>query len=308
MPVTPVEKIWMDGELVPWEDAKVHVLTHALHYGSGVFEGIRAYDTKRGTAVFRLDDHVRRLFRSAHIYQMEVPFSPDEITQGIKETVRVNGLDACYIRPLIFRGYGEMGLNPLLAPVNVSIAVWAWGAYLGEDGLENGVRVKISSWKRNDHNTLPPAAKATGQYINSSLAKVEALKGGYDEAIMLNIQGYVSDGSGENIFLVRDGVLYTPPLSAGCLDGITRESVIQIARDLGYEVREKELVRADLYTADEAFFTGTAAEVCPINEIDDRAVTANGRGPITKEIQQTFFAAARGDIDKYERWLAPVND
>jgi branched-chain amino acid aminotransferase len=306
MPVTPVEKIWMDGELVAWEDAKVHVLTHALHYGSGVFEGIRAYETKRGTAVFRLDDHVRRLFRSAHIYQMEVPFSPDEISDGIKQTVRVNGLASCYVRPLIYRGYGEMGLNPLLAPVNVSISVWSWGAYLGEEALEAGARAKISSWKRNDHNMLPPAAKATGQYINSSLAKVEALKGGYDEAIMLNVHGYITDGSGENVFVVKDGVVSTPPLSAGCLDGITRDSVITVARDLGYDVIERELVRADLYTADEAFFTGTAAEVCPISEIDDRAVAANGRGPITKEIQQSFFAAVRGEDPKYERWLSPV--
>ncbi|MFN2544933.1 MAG: branched-chain amino acid transaminase [Actinomycetota bacterium] len=308
MPVTPVEKIWMDGELVPWEDAKIHVLTHALHYGSGVFEGIRAYETKRGPAVFRLEDHVRRLFRSAHIYQIEVPFSPDEISAGIKDTVRANGLQSCYIRPLIFRGYGEMGLNPLLAPVNVSIAVWAWGAYLGEEALEGGARAKISSWKRNDHNILPPFAKATGQYINSGLAKVESIKGGYDEAIMLNIHGYVTDGSGENVFIVKDGVVFTPPLSAGCLDGITRDSVATVARDLGYEVIEKELVRADLYTADEAFFTGTAAEVCPIRDIDDRTVAANGRGPITKEIQQTFFGAARGEIAKYERWLTFVND
>jgi len=308
MPVTPVEKIWMDGELVAWEDAKIHVLTHALHYGTGVFEGVRAYETRRGPAVFRLEDHVRRLFRSAHIYQIEIPYAPDEISEAIKDTVRANGLRSCYIRPLVFRGYGEMGLNPLLAPVNVAIAVWAWGAYLGEEGLENGVRAKVSSWKRNDHNMLPPFAKATGQYINSGLAKVEALKGGYDEAIMLNVHGYVTDGSGENVFIVKDGALFTPPLSAGCLDGITRDSVITIARDLGYEVAERELVRADLYTADEAFFSGTAAEVCPIREIDDRAVGANGRGPITKEIQQTFFAAARGDIDKYERWLAPVND
>jgi branched-chain amino acid aminotransferase len=201
-----------------------------------------------------------------------------------------------------------MGLNPLLAPVSVSIAVWAWGAYLGEEGLENGVRVKVSSWKRNDHNILPPSAKATGQYINSGLAKVEALKGGYDEAVMLNLHGYVTDGSGENVFAVKDGVLSTPPLSAGCLDGITRESIITIARDLGYEVRERELVRADLYTADEAFFTGTAAEVCPIKEIDDRAVGAAGRGPITKEIQQTFFGAARGEIARYEGWLSVVDE
>jgi branched-chain amino acid aminotransferase len=297
MPLTPVEKIWMDGELVAWEDAKIHVLTHALHYGTGVFEGVRAYETKRGASVFRLEDHVRRLFRSAHIYQMEVPFTPDEIARAIKDTVAANGLSAC-----------EMGLNPLLAPVNVSIAVWAWGAYLGEEGLENGVRVKISSWKRNDHNILPPAAKATGQYINSALAKVEALEGGYDEAIMLNIHGYVTDGTGENVFVVKDGALFTPPLSAGCLDGITRDSVMTIARDLGYDVTEREVVRADLYTSDEAFFTGTAAEVCPIREVDDRRVGANGRGPITKEIQQTFCAAARGEIDKYQRWLSFVTE
>jgi len=308
VPVQPVEKIWMDGELVDWGDAHIHVLTHALHYGTGVFEGIRAYSTARGPAVFRLPDHVRRLFRSAHLYQMEVPYSPEAITEAILDTVRANGLEACYIRPVVYHGYGEMGLNPLFAPINVSIAVWEWESYLGDEAQERGATAKISSWKRLDHNILPPAAKSTGQYINSGLAKVEALKGGYDEAIMLNIQGYVTDGTGENVFVVKDGVLFTPPLSAGCLDGITRDSVITIARDLGYEVRERELVRTDLYTADEGFFTGTAAEVCPIREVDDRKLGANGRGPITKEIQQTFFGAARGEIDKYQRWLSPVNE
>jgi len=306
MPIQSVDKIWMDGQLVDWQDAKVHVLSHALHYGSGVFEGIRAYETKQGPAVFRLPDHIRRLFRSAHLYHMEIPFSDEELRQAVKDTIRANGLSSCYIRPLVFRGYGEMGLNPLAAPVNVTIAVWPWGAYLGEEALEAGVRAKISSWKRNDNNTLPPGAKATGQYINSSLAKMEAMKGGYDEAIMLNLEGHISDGSGENVFIVRDGVISTPPLSACCLEGYTRESVITIARDLGYTVLERELARMDLYTADEAFFTGTAAEVTPIREVDDREVGASGRGPITKELQETFFAAVGGGVEKYRSWLDPV--
>ena len=290
MPIQPVDKIWMDGKLVDWEDATVHVLTHALHYGSGVFEGVRAYHTKRGAAVFRLQDHIRRLFRSAHVYQMEIPFSQDELCQAVKDTVRENELESCYIRPLVYRGYGEMGLN------------------LGEESLETGVRAKVSSWKRSDHNILPPGAKATGQYINSGLAKVEALKAGYDEGIMLNMAGYVTDGPGENIFIVKDGVLYTPPFSAGCLDGITRDSIIAIAKEAGYTVIERNLSRFDLYTSDEAFYTGTAAEVVPIREIDDRGVGADGRGPITKELQQTFFAAAHGDLPEYDRWLAYVDE
>ena len=306
MPIQAVEKIWMDGELVPWGEAKVHVLSHALHYGSGVFEGIRCYETRRGAAVFRLPEHIRRLFRSAHIYHMDVPYSQEAVIEAVKETIRANGLSSCYIRPLVFRGYGEMGLNPLTTPVNVSIAVWPWGAYLGEEALEAGVRIKVSSWKRNDQNSLPPAAKATGQYINSILAKVEAIKGGYDEAIMLNIGGTVADGSGENVFAVRDGVITTPPISAGCLGGITRESVIEIARDLGYEVREEHLVRTDLYLADEVFFTGTAAEVTPVCEIDDRKVGEGHRGPVTKEIQGTFFAATKGELEKYGTWLTSV--
>jgi branched-chain amino acid aminotransferase len=308
VPIQPVAKIWMDGKLIDWEDATVHVLTHGLHYGSGVFEGIRAYETKQGPAVFRLPDHIRRLFRSAHVYQMEIPFSQEELVQAVRDTVRENGLTACYIRPLVYRGYGEMGLNPLPAPINVTVACWPWGLYLGEESIERGVRAKISSWKRSDHNILPPGAKATGQYINSGLAKVEALKAGYDECIFLNMAGYVTDGSGENIFAVKEGALFTPTLSAGCLDGITRDSVITIAHDLGYEVIERNLSRFDLYTADEAFFTGTAAEVAPIREVDDRPVGSGERGPITKELQEAFFAAVRGEIGQYRSWLAYVED
>jgi branched-chain amino acid aminotransferase len=306
MPITPVEKIWMDGELVDWADAKVHVLSHALHYGSGAFEGIRCYETKLGPAVWHLDEHLKRLFRSAKLYYMEIPFPLEVLAEAVKETIRANGLTACYVRPLVFRGYGEMGVNPLNAPVNVMIAVWPWGAYLGEDALERGVRVKISSWKRNDQNSLPSAAKATGQYINGVLAKVESLKAGYDEAIMLNQAGFITDGSGENVFAVRDGELFTPPISAGCLDGITRATVLEIAHELGYEVRERDLTRTDLYNADEAFFTGTAAEVTPIREVDDRAVGEGMRGPITKEIQGVFFSAVRGENARYSAFLAPI--
>jgi branched-chain amino acid aminotransferase len=286
VPISEVEKIWMDGELVDWADAKIHVLSHALHYGSGVFEGIRAYETPRGPAVWHLDEHLKRLYRSAKLYHLDIPFSADAITDGVKQLIRENGLKACYIRPLVIRGYGEMGVNPLYAPVNVIIAVWPWGAYLGEDALEQGVRIKISSWRRNGQNSLPSAAKATGQYINGVLAKVESLKAGYDEAIMLNEQGFITDGSGENVFIVRGGVLVTPFTQAGCLDGITRTSVMTIARDLGYEVREENLVRSDLYNADECFFTGTAAEITPIREIDDRVVGEGHRGPITKELRR----------------------
>ncbi|MGH2529900.1 MAG: branched-chain amino acid transaminase [Actinomycetota bacterium] len=306
MPITPVERIWMDGELVDWADAKVHVLSHAVHYGTGVFEGIRCYETKSGPAVWHLDEHIKRLFRSAKLYHLEVPYSAEALSEAVKDTIRANGLAACYVRPLVLRGYGEMGVNPLNAPVNVVVAVWPWGTYLGEQALEQGVRVKISSWRRNDQNSLPAAAKATGQYINGVLAKVESLQAGYDEAIMLNQQGFITDGSGENVFVVRHGVLYTPPISAGCLDGITRSTVMTLARDLGYEVREENLVRTDLYNADEAFFTGTAAEVTPIREVDDRTVGEGTRGPVTKEIQGTFFATTKGEIERYASWLTPV--
>jgi branched-chain amino acid aminotransferase len=308
MPITEVEKIWMDGELVDWRDAKIHVLSHALHYGSGVFEGIRAYETSRGAAVWHLDEHLKRLFRSAKLYHMDIPYSIDAITDAIRELIRANGLNACYVRPVVIRGYGEMGVNPLNAPINVFIAVWPWGAYLGEDALENGVSIKISSWRRNSQNALPSSAKATGQYINGVLAKMESVMAGYDEAVLLNDHGYITDGSGENVFIVRDRVVTTPPIQAGCLDGITRKSVITIARDLGYEVTEENLVRTDLYNADECFFTGTAAEITPVREVDNRAVGEGTRGPITKELQGAFFAATKGETEKYADWLTYVND
>ncbi len=307
MPITPVEKIWMDGELVDWDRAKVHVLAHALHYGSGIFEGIRAYETARGPAVWHLDEHLRRLARSAKLYHMDLPFSHEALVEGTREVIRANGLRSCYIRPLAFRGYGEMGVNPLNAEINVTIAVWPWGAYLGEGALEQGVRIKISSWRRNSQNALPSGAKASGQYINSVLAKVESLKAGYDEAIMLNEAGHVTDGSGENVFVVRDGVLVTPPTSAGCLDGITRTSVITLAREAGYTVKEENLVRTDLYNADECFFTGTAAELTPIREVDDRVVGEGYRGPVTKELQGAFFAATKGESETHTDWLTYVD-
>jgi branched-chain amino acid aminotransferase len=308
VPITEVETIWMDGELVPWHEAKVHVLSHALHYGSGVFEGIRAYETVRGAAVWHLDEHLKRLHRSAKLYHMDIPFALDALVRATKDVIRANELSACYIRPIVIRGYGEMGVNPLLAPVNVSIAVWPWGAYLGEEALEQGVRIKISSWRRNGQNSLPAAAKATGQYINSVLAKVESVKAGYDEAIMLNEAGFITDGSGENVFAVRDGMLFTPPTQAGCLDGITRHTVITLARDLGYDLREENLTRTDLYNADEVFFTGTAAELTPIREVDDRTVGEGRRGPVTKSLQDAFFAATKGDDPRYAGWLTYVND
>jgi branched-chain amino acid aminotransferase len=308
VPITEVDTIWMDGELVPWREATVHVLSHALHYGSGVFEGIRAYETSRGPAVWHLDEHLRRLFRSAKLYHMEVPFSHEALVQATKHVIAANGLQACYIRPLAFRGYGEMGVNPLQAPVNVTVAVWPWGAYLGEEALERGVRIKISSWRRNGQNSLPAAAKATGQYINSVLAKVESLKAGYDEAIMLNEAGQITDGSGENVFVVRDGIVTTPPIQAGCLDGITRSAVITLARDAGFDVREEHLTRTDLYNADECFFTGTAAELTPIREVDDRTVGEGHRGPVTKELQSAFFSATKGEDPAHAGWLTYVNE
>ena len=304
MPLAESKLIWMDGELVDWADAKVHILTHSLHYGCGVFEGIRAYATDRGPAVFRLTEHVERLFRSAKIYMIDIPFTPEQLIEACKETVRVNGLDACYVRPIVYLGYGEMGVNPLPAPVQVSIAVWPWGAYLGEEGLANGVRLKISSWQRHDPNSMPPAAKGTGMYINSSMAKIEAVKAGYDEAVMLSPQGYVSECSGENLFVVKRGKVVTPPTSAGALEGITRDSVMTIARDLGYEVEESHVLRSDLYTCEELFLTGTAAEVTPVRSVDDRDIPAPG--PITKAVQETFFGVVKGEVDRYKDWLEHV--
>lgn len=300
MPITPTKFIWMDGELVEWEKAQVHVLTHALHYGSGVFEGIRAYSTKKGPAIFRLTDHMARLQRSAKIYMMDLPYGVEQLAEAAKLVVRENDLETCYIRPIAFHGYGEIGLNTISAPVQMSIAAWPWGAYLGEEGFVKGVKTKISSWRRNDHNAIPPAAKATGQYLNSTLAKIEAVHSGYDEAIMLNAEGFVADATGENVFIVRDGVLLTPPLCSGPLAGITRESIMTIAADLGYGVEETNLVRTDLYTADEAFMVGTAAEVVPIRSVDERNL--GDAGPVSRKIQETFFAAAKGEVERYSDW------
>lgn len=307
MPLTETQKIWMDGQLVDWADAKVHILTHTIHYGSGAFEGIRAYSTSQGPAVFRLTDHILRLFNSAKIFMIDVPFTVEELVEATKETVRVNNVDECYIRPLVYLGYGEMGLNPLPCPVNVAIAVWPWGTYLGDEGISQGVRMKISSWQRHDPNAMPPAAKGTGMYVNSSMAKIEALKAGYDEAILLSPQGYVSECTGENIYIVKRGQIITPPSSAGALEGITRDSVMTIARDLGYDMVEGHILRSDLYTCEEAFLSGTAAEIVPIRSVDDRIVGATGDpGPITRKIQEMYFGVVRGQVDQYKDWLEYV--
>jgi branched-chain amino acid aminotransferase len=298
--LVPTPKIWMNGELVDWDKAQVHVLTHTLHYGTGVFEGIRAYETADGPAIFRLTEHIQRLFNSAKILGMEIPYTVDEIIQATKDTVRSTGLGSCYIRPIAYYGYGEMGLNTLPCTVDVAIACWPWGAYLGDDALTKGVRMKISSWTRLDHNMLPPAAKTVANYANSSLAKVEALKAGYDEAILLNAQGLVSECTGENLFVVRHGRIITPPLAAGALEGITQSSVSTIARDLGHEVAVSDIARSDLYVAEEIFCCGTAAEVSAINSVDDRAVPCPG--PITKAVAEVYGEAVRGKVAAYRHW------
>jgi branched-chain amino acid aminotransferase len=290
----------MNGQLVDWDDAKIHVLTHTLHYGTGVFEGIRAYPTAAGPAVFRLTDHIERLFRSAQIMGMEIPYTVDEVIAGAKATVASTGLPGCYVRPIAYYGYGEMGLNTLPCSVDVAIACWPWGAYLGDDAVEKGVRMKISSWTRHDHNTMPPASKTTGNYVNSSLAKVEALRAGYDEAIMLAPNGLVAECTGENIFAVRNGVIITPPLSAGALEGITQHTVMTIARDLGFDVRVDNLARSDLYIAEEIFVCGTAAEVSSVNSVDDRKVPCPG--PITRSIADIYARTVRGEEDRYKGW------
>ena len=300
MPITTTPKIWMNGKLVDWDKAQVHVLTHTLHYGTGVFEGIRAYETDKGPAVFRLTEHMQRLINSAKILGMPMPYSLAELVQGVKDTVASTGLPSCYIRPIAYYGYGEMGLNTLPCSVDVAIACWPWGAYLGDDAVEKGVRMKISSWTRHDHNTMPPAAKTVGNYVNSSLAKVEALKSGYDEAIMLAPNGLVAECTGENIFVVRNGVIITPPTSAGALEGITQNSVMTIARDLGYDIRVDNLARSDLYIADEIFACGTAAEVGSVRSVDERPIPCPG--PITKAIASTYAKAVRGQLPQYAHW------
>ncbi len=298
--------IWLNGELVAWEAAKVHVLTHGLHYGTGVFEGERAYETPAGPAIFRHLDHLERLFKSAELYYMPIPYTLEELRAATHELIAANELRECYIRPIAFRGYGQMGVYPLDAPVVVSIAVWPWGAYLGEDSKDNGVRAKISSWRRIPHDSLVPHAKATGQYLNSVLAKIEASKAGYEEAILLNAQGFVCEGSGENIYVIRDGKILTPPQTAGILDGITRKSVIQIARDLGYEVLERDIARAELILADEAFLSGTAAELVALREVDDHQIGDGRPGSITREIQSVFDDALHGRSARYADWLDVV--
>jgi branched-chain amino acid aminotransferase len=308
MPLTPTKKIWMDGKLVAWEKATTHVLSHTLHYGTGAFEGIRAYPNADGVAVFRLRDHMARLLRSCKILMIEVPYTLNELCEATVETIKANNLETgCYIRPLVFLGYGEMGINPLSSPVNVVIAAWPWGPYFGEHELEHGVRAKISSWTRHSPNAMPSASKTVGGYVNSSLAKVEALKAGYDEAIMLGADGRISECSGENLFIVSNGVLITPPPSeAGALRGVTQESAVRIANDLGYRVSFDPMVRTDLYLADEAFLTGTAAEIVPIHSVDDRVVGEGKPGPITKSIQATYFQAVRGELSQYESWLTRI--
>ena len=297
------EKIWMNGELVDWADAKVHVGVHGLHYGSGVFEGIRCYDTPKGPAVFRLGDHMQRLHNSARLLHMEIPFSVEELKSATNELVGVNGLPECYIRPIAFYGYGELGVSARGNPVETVIMSWPWGSYLGEEGLRMGIRGKVSSWQRVSPNIVPHVSKATGVYLNSMLAVTEANNAGYDEAILLTPEGTVADGSGENIFVVRDGVIYTPDLATGILPGITRDSVTQIAQDLGYTVVEKALIRSDLYLADEVFMCGTAAEVTPLRSIDDHEI---GVGDITRALQEAYLDTVRGKSQRWSQWLDPV--
>ena len=299
------EKIWMNGAFVKWDDARVHILTHTLHYGTGVFEGIRCYKADTGSAVFRLKEHVDRLFDSAHICFMEIPFTREVVSEAILETIRVNKIDACYIRPLAYMGYGAMGIFPKENPVQLSIAVWPWGSYLGEEGLKNGIRVKVSSFTRPNVNSTMVRSKTTANYANSLLAKREALKDGYDEAMLLDTDGYVAEGSGENVFMVRKGVIKTPPLTS-ILEGITRETIMQLAVERKMPLVEERFTRDELYVADEAFFTGTAAEITPIREVDNRMIGKGRPGPVTKELQSAFFDIVHGRSRKHARWLTPV--
>jgi branched-chain amino acid aminotransferase len=298
--VQETAKIWMNGELVDWADAKVHVGSHGLHYGSGVFEGIRCYETEKGPAVFRLTEHVKRLENSARLLQMDLPFSVEELRRACLELVQANELPECYLRPICFYGYGELGVAAQGNPIDCVIMSWPWGTYLGEEGLRKGIRAKISSWQRIGPNVIPHAAKATGIYLNSMLAVTEAMQAGYDEAILLTAEGFVADGSGENVFVVRDGTIKTPPLSMSILPGITRETVIEIAREVGYVVEETQVIRSDLTLADEVFMCGTAAEVTPVRSIDDVEI---GVGPVTLEIQKAYLDAVRGRDERYEHWL-----
>lgn len=296
----------MDGKLIPWDDAKIHILSHVIHYGTCVFEGIRCYKTKKGSAVFRLEEHTNRLFDSARIYRMNIPYTKEQMNQAILDTIRKNELDECYIRPLVYRGYGEMGVNPFPCPLNVCIATWRWGRYLGPEAIEKGVEVMVSTWNRMAPNTFPAMAKVGANYMNSQLIRMEAIKHGVTEGIGLDVFGYVCEGSGENIFVVKNGVIYTPPLGASILSGITRGSVIQIAKDFGYEIKEQLIPREFLYIADEVFFTGTAAEITPIRIIDKMQIGNGGRGPVTKKLQDEFFKTIAGEVKKRIKWLTFV--
>jgi branched-chain amino acid aminotransferase len=299
-----VDTIWMDGEFVDWEDAQVHVLTHGLHYGTGVFEGVRCYDTVDGPAIFRWEDHLQRLYDSGKPYDIEIPFEPEEITDATVELIQRQDLNSCYIRPIAFYGYEELGLNPSNCPVNVAIAVWPWGAYLGEEALEEGIDVGVSSWRKYASSQIPTNAKTTGPYVNSVLASLEAKSNGYVEAILLNKEGNVAEGPGENLFLVRDGEIFTSGLAESNLDGITRQTLITLAEDLGYTVHDQATVsRGELYTADELFFSGTAAEVTPIRSVDDNQIGDGTKGPVTDEIQQQFFDLVEGKLDQYDDWF-----
>jgi branched-chain amino acid aminotransferase len=306
MPINPTKYIWFNGELVPWEKATVHVMTHALHYGSSVFEGIRAYNTPKGPAVFRLAPHTRRLFDSARIYRMELPYTREQINEACKAVVRENGLKSAYLRPLVWRGYGELGVMPLKNPVEVMVAAIEWGAYLGAEALESGVDVAVSSWQRVAPNTLPAMAKAGGNYLSSQLIVMEAQRHGYAEGIALDVNGHLSEGSGENLFVIRDGAIFTPPLTAALLPGITRDTILTLAGELGYQVREQNLPREALYLADELFFTGTAAEVSPIRSVDGMTIGAGKRGPITTAIQKAFFGLFNGETEDKWGWLEYV--
>ena len=302
------EKIWMNGSLVPWDDAKIHVGSHVIHYGSGVFEGIRCYATPDGPAVFRLDTHLDRLFDSAKIYRMEIPFTPDEFRQAVLETISANNMDACYIRPVVYRGYGQLGVNPFPCPVDVAIMVWDWGRYLGKEALERGVDVRVSSWTRMAPNTLPAMAKTSGNYMNSQLIKMEAISEGYVEGIALDAQGFVSEGSGENLFVVRKGTLLTPPIVASILQGVTRDSVVTLARRLGIPVVETMLPREMLYVADEVFLTGTAAEITPVRSVDKIVVGKGERGDVTRALQQAFFDVIECRVPDEFGWLSFVRE
>ena len=299
-------KIWMNGKLVNWKDATIHIATHVVHYGTGVFEGIRAYDSKNGTNVFRLPEHMRRLFDSCRVYRMESPYGYDEMTEAVLETIRANNYTSCYIRPLIYRGYEQLGVNPLPCPVDASVIGWEWGQYLGDEALSNGVDVGVSSWTRMAPNTLPAMAKATANYANSGLIKMQATVDGYAEGIALDESGMVSEGSGQNLFLVRDNIVYTPSLTSSILQGITRDTVLQLTKDLGFEVREQALPREFLYLADEAFFCGTAVEITPIRSIDKITVGPGKRGPVTAALQERFFGIIRGELPDAHHWLTPV--